>query len=684
MPSPTYLGTVQDVNGVTISIALDADTISGLTFVDGQGYRVGQVGSFVRIPIGYTDLFGIVSQVGAGAVPERLLGTEPFGHRWMTAQLFGEGTRRGAFRRGIAQYPAIGDPAHIVTEADLERIYGRPGEGRYVRVGCLASSDAVPALVDIDRLVTRHCAVVGATGSGKSTTVAGILNTLSDPDAYPAARIVVIDLHGEYSTAIGDRARIFRIIPDARRGELPLQVPYWALTFDELMAVTIGTVEDKERAALVEYVTKYKRDALSVSPRAGIDADHVTADSPIPFSIHKLWLDLYIEVNATHTAQGTGQSAATLAWETVNGTPVQRGNALSVIRPRFLPQNQTAGETKIFLSASTLNIRRHLELLESKLRDPRMSFLFSPGPYGPAENGMIESDLALLLKSWIGCEKPVTILDISGVPPSISTHLVGSLLRILHDSLFWGRNLPEGGRERPLLVVLEEAHTYLGSGATNFAALAVRRIVKEGRKYGIGAMVVSQRPSDIDSTILSQCGTMFAMRLSNGTDRAQVVSSVTDNLEGLMSMLPILRTGEAIVVGEAVQLPMRALIDPPPPGKRPDSADPLVYEASGKPGGWNQSVVGEDYDAVVERWRNQSASGTVQNVGMQRQAVSSSNVASIGYDPTSTLLEVEFHDGNVYQYFDVPQQVFDGLVGAASVGQYLNAHVKGTYRYVKV
>lgn len=666
---------------MTVSISLDPDTISGLTFVDGQGYRVGQVGSFVRIPIGYTDLFGIVSQVGAGAVPERLAITEPFGNRWMTAQLFGEGTRRGEFKRGIAQYPAIGDHVHIVTQGDLERIYGREGVGRYVRVGCLANSDAVPALVDIDKLVTRHCAVVGATGSGKSTTVAGLLNTLSDPSMYPSARIVVLDLHGEYASALGDRARVFRINPKASRGEFPLEVPYWALTFDELLAVSIGGAEEKERAALIEHVTKYKREALAQTPRAGIDSDHVTADSPIPFSLHKLWLDLFTEVSATHNIQGTGQSRATIAWELdANQQPLQQGDAMAVIRPRF----QAQVPQRIFLSGSTLNVRRHLELLESRLRDPRMSFLFSPGSYGPDVDGQVVNDLDTLLSSWIGGEKPVTILDLSGIPTSVSTHLVGSLLRILYDSLFWGRNLPEGGRERPLLVVLEEAHTYLGSDGSNFAAQAVRRIVKEGRKYGIGAMIVSQRPSDIDPTILSQCGTMFAMRLSNGSDRSQVVSSVTDNLEGLMSMLPILRTGEAIVVGEAVQLPMRAQIDPPPPGKRPDSEDPLVFQGTSKPGGWNQTTVGEDMGRIIEVWRRQDATISPQGNNMDRQPVSSSNVASVGYDAGSALLEVEYKDGSIYQYFDVPQHHYEGLVGAGSVGSYLNQNIKGSYRYSKL
>ena len=192
--------------------------------------------------------------------------------------------------------------------------------------------------------------------------------------------------------------------------------------------------------------------------------------------------------------------------------------------------------------------------------------------------------------------------------------MIGALLRILYDSLFWSRNLPEGGRERPLLVVLEEAHTYLGKENSGAASAAVRRIAKEGRKYGVGIMLVSQRPSEVDSTILSQCGTLFAMRLSNDTDRGQITGAASDNLKGLFDMLPILRTGEAIIVGEAVTLPIRALIDPPPKNKRPDSEDPKVV-VRGKidndgydgPGGWNQKRDIADYAAVVRMWRKQNA-----------------------------------------------------------------------------
>jgi uncharacterized protein len=191
------------------------------------------------------------------------------------------------------------------------------------------------------------------------------------------------------------------------------------------------------------------------------------------------------------------------------------------------------------------------------------------------------------------------------VPVSILMDLVGVLIRLLFDALFWSRFLPEGGRARPLLFVLEEAHAYLNSGNEGAALVAARRVIKEGRKYGIGAMVVSQRPAEIDPTILSQCGTLFAMRLANTSDRSHVTGTVSDNLEGLFNMLPSLRTGEAIIVGEAVQLPLRTLIDAPAKDRRPDSHDPLVYDPDSK-GGWNLAKRAEDYAKVVETWRSEN------------------------------------------------------------------------------
>lgn len=608
---PTRLGTVEDVKGATISVALDEDTVSGLAFVDGHGYRIGQVGSFVRIPIGYIDLFGVVSQVGASAVPERLAEIETHGHRWMTIQLVGEGTRRGEFKRGLSQYPTIGDTVHLVTEENLKRIYGRPDSPKYIKVGNIASSESIPALVDINALITRHCAIVGSTGTGKSTTVAGLLNTIAHAGRFNSARVIIIDIHGEYAAAMQNQATIFRINPDKKRNELRLYIPYWALNFDELLSVTFGDIlNDPDRRAIIEKITDKKLAALRSKPRDGVSESTLNVDTPVPFSIHQLWYELHLLIISTHLQTGN-QTTDTVAFEKgESGKVIDRGDPMQVRPPKCKPQDLSKEATpKVYLSQSTLNIRRPLEGLAYKLRDSRYNFLFFPGDWLPNRDGVVKKDLDELLYQWLECKKPITILDLSGIPPEILNTIIGALLRIIYDSLFWARNLSEGGRERPLLVVLEEAHAYLGKDDAGPAAQAVRRIVKEGRKYGIGAMIISQRPVEIDTTILSQCGTFFAMRLTNAQDHSQVISLAPENLEGLFSMLPILRTGEAIVVGEAVHIPIRAMIDPPPKNRRPDSQDPVVYDDFW-PGGWNREREPSNYAEVVKLWRKQDPSST--------------------------------------------------------------------------
>ncbi len=616
MRNPTLIGTIQDVHGATVTVELTADTVTGLSFVNGEGYRIGQVGSFVRIPLGFVDLYGVVSQVGAGAAPERDGESQFYGNRWLRVQLVGEGKSGGRFERGISQHPTIDDQVHIVTEADLRAIYG-PGEpDDFVAVGHLASAESIPALLDINKLITRHAAVVGTTGAGKSTTVAGLLTSLSEAVRYPSARIVVLDVHGEYAKALADRSMVFRISANAAKGEKTLQVPFWALSFEELLSLAFGKLNDSQTAAIADFVMTLKKESLSNQPMDGIDTMSVTVDSPVPFCLQKMWFELHKREHHTLIPKpGAASDEVEPAYVLgKDGKPVQLGDPMSVTPPQYRTV-KTSGlkHEQVQHGKDPLGIRQQLAGLASKLRDPRFAFLYKPGDWIPALDGKTKKDVDALLQDWIGGPQPITILDLSGIPSAVLNDLIGALLRILYDALFWARNLPEGGRERPLFIVLEEAHAYLGRENAGAAAAAVRRIAKEGRKYGVGLMIVSQRPSEIDPTILSQCGTIFAMRLANDTDRGHITSAASDNLKGLFEMLPVLRTGEAIIVGEAVSLPVRALVDPPARDRRPDSVDPRVmvrgsWEKDGfeGPGGWNQKRDKSDYTAVVRQWRKQS------------------------------------------------------------------------------
>ena len=616
MPTdPSLIGTVQDVYGTTISVALTDETATGISFVSGECYRVGQVGSFVRIPIGFVDLYGLVSQVGAGAAPGKEGESQPYGNRWLQVQLVGEGKRGGNFQRGISQHPTIEDKVHIVTEKDLKAIYG-PGEPTdFVSIGHLASAESIPTYVDINKLVTRHSAIVGTTGCGKSTTVAGLLNSLSNTENYPSARILVIDIHGEYAKALGDRCNVFKIGADPSK-EYELQIPFWALSFEELTKFAFGSLSNEQSYATIsDWLIKLKKESIKNQPIKGVSPEDVTVDLPIPFCLHKLWYELYKKDFMTiRPKPGSASNDVEPAYAKDDKNNELVGDAMDAIPPTFLSIKTTGKkEERIEWGKEPIGIRQQLATLGSKLRDPRYNFICNPGEWKPDINGKVTKDLDRLLECWIGNTKPVTILDLSGIPSIILNDIIGAVLRIIYDAVFWGRKLPEGAWERPLLLVLEEAHTYLGKKNSGTAAEAVRKIAKEGRKYGVGAMVVSQRPSEIDTTILSQCGTLIAMRLANNTDRGHIAGAASDNLKGLFEILPILRTGEAIIVGEAVSLPVRTLIDPPPPGRRPDSTDPKVVtrgsieEGFEGPGGWNQNIENERYDIMVQQWRTLSA-----------------------------------------------------------------------------
>lgn len=611
---PTRLGTIEDVSGSSVRIKLDVDTVTGLMMVRGEGYRVGQVGSFVRIPAGYGDLYGLVTHVGAGAAPDVADDSGIFGNRWVQIELIGEGLRGKRFERGISQYPSIGDVAHVVTETDLRALYS-PGDDRaYISVGKVASSESIPCYLDINRLVSRHSAVLGSTGAGKSTAVASILHALSAPAAFPSARIVVLDMHGEYAKAFEGSASVFKVAGDPAHGEKPLYVPYWALTAEELMSLTTGPISGAAQALVLESILDKKATSRPASVPHKVPAARLTADTPLPFSIHALWYELHTLHYATHIETlGKSQSRETWALEAdaLTGAPIL-GDALEVIRPKFRPHKDEKGDSeKIRKSASENLMRAQTDALEGRLRDPRLNFLFRPGPWSVAEDGTTEADLDALLSEWLCNDHPITVLDLSGVPPSVLDDLVGVVLRILYDALFWGRNTETGGKFRPLLLVLEEAHSYLSSQGKGRAGSAARRIAKEGRKYGVGLMLVSQRPAEVDATILAQCGTIVALRLTNPSDRSQVASCASDSLGDLIGMLPTLRTGEALVIGEAVGLPVRALIDAPPEGRRPDSRDPAVVVplgAGGKPiarGGWTEVDLSADYATLLEGWRHQ-------------------------------------------------------------------------------
>ena len=612
--NPAIIGSVRSISGTNVSVQLYPSTNSTISYIFGNGYKVGQVGGFVKIPQGFINLYGTIVQIGADAIPESMRNNPNMGVRWMTVQLVGEGAIGQPFERGISQYPMIDDDVYIVTEDDLVNIYGRENGAEFVPVGTISGAENIPALVDINKLVTRHSCIVGSTGTGKSTTVAGLINTLIDSIVFPSSRIILIDIHGEYGKTFKSRANIFRIMPEDS-ADKKLVVPFWAMSFDEFVSFAFGDIQDNDRFPLSELVLSLKKLTIEKNPClfSYLNKDDITVDTPIPFSLQRLFLYLYRSMFATHSCTGTGQkicaidkefdeTATTEAFETNEEGSKMTGS----IDPFVLPKYKEQQQSKIYLSAATMNLRRQLIALQAKMADPRLDFALKPEGFIPESDGNITNDVHSLLKLWMG-ENTLSVFDVSGVPSGILHDIIGILLRVMYDSMFWSRNLKQGGRTRPLLIVMEEAHNYLGSDNYSRASKVVRRLVKEGRKYGISAMVVSQRPSEIDPTILSQCGTTIALRLTNSNDRGIIANSVSDNLSNLVNMLPILKTGESIIVGEAVKMPMRAIITFPEKKNRPDSNDPIVASAEKGKGGWNNvlDVTDEEYQNIVKAWRLQ-------------------------------------------------------------------------------
>lgn len=587
----TYLGRVINVDSNNVEVEVSKEIPSCSPIIDGKVYRIGQIGTLVKFPVGSITIFGIVTSVSNFPNDKKnnlLTNIEPdYGTRFLTVQLIGEKVGSYDFEKGIGTYPTINDEVHLVIEDDLRIIYCEKKAG-YIEIGKHSTSQNLPVYIDLQNLVLRHSAILGSTGSGKSNTTANIIKTILGD--YEGSRIVLIDPHGEYSSAFKDNSKVFRIDDDNN----PLSIPFWAMTFDELGIFLVGRKPGEEKPEdkrLREKILELKLKNVKKLKSGSVKSEYITADSPIPFDIRQMWYDFNREVFATYsTADPNSQNPSTEVL-------IKEGDPKKLIPAKFKPYS--LGVVAPF-KAKNQTMNTYEMKISSRLRDSRFEFLFNPGQYSKVTG----KDINDLLKEWIDHDKKLTILDLSGIPFDLVDISVGLITRIIFDSMFWGRFESYTGRNRPLLMVYEEAHSYLPKAENNthifgYAKKAVERIFKEGRKFGIGAMVVTQRPSEISETILAQVGTFIALRLTNSGDQGQVQSAAPNNMSSLIELLPSLRIGEAIVLGEAIKIPTRVRIKLVEP--RPDSNDPKVIES------WSKNHVKgpDDYKNIVTAWRQQ-------------------------------------------------------------------------------
>lgn len=475
-----------------------------------------------------------------------------------------DGQRRNTFKRGADSYPGIDARCWAIVGQNLQTLMGllssEVDEDRRLYLGSFVSDASAKAVADGDRLFQRHAALVGSTGSGKSWAVALILERAA---ALSHPNLIVLDMHGEYAPltkapACGVAlARGWRIAgpSDSSEGEGVLFLPYWMLNQEELLALLLDRSEDNapnQAARFTEHVRSLKRGTLEKEGK--VDAlDNFTVDSPIPFCLEDL--------------------------------------------VRLLEEDDTQmvpGQTKPVAGPFKGKLTRFISRLTTKIKDRRYAFMFQ-APVSTSQYDWLHG----LAKDMLGTERGIKIVDFSEVPSDALPVVVGVFARVLYDIQFWST----AAHRTPFTIVCDEAHLYLPSDnvtARDQRALdSFERIAKEGRKYGVSLLVVSQRPSDVSKTVLSQCNNFIVLRLTNDQDRRVIERVMPDNLAGLTASLPLLDVGEAIVIGDSIVLPTRIRLDPP--SAKPDSATRKFWSE------WNSKAAAPDeLAAAVEAMRRQS------------------------------------------------------------------------------
>ena len=526
------IGCVVSIAGSSSRVLFDRASLAHVAqHADPVIASAGQVGGQIKMRVGAAWLVANI----------RSLALEDLDGAWVAADIdfLGEGDEERLtgklyhFRRGVTRYPIPGCEVFAVTTADLKQIYS--AEDRpHIGVGTVYPTRDVRAALYVDAMLGKHFALVGSTGTGKSTSAALILHRICD--LAPQGHVVMIDPHGEYAAAFRGNGAIFDVSN--------LQMPYWLMNFEEHCEVFL-TAAGGDRQIDADILAKCLLMARSKN-RLAQDIPKLTVDAPIPYLLSDL------------------------------------GNLIQLEMGKM----DRAGDT-----APYLRLKTKIDEIKS---DPRYGFMFS---------GMLVADTMADFLARIfrmpGDGKPISIVDVSGVPSDITAVVVAVLSRMTFDFAIWSRNEPQ----RPILLVCEEAHRYIPSKhgqATSSVGRILGRIAKEGRKYGVSLGLITQRPSDLEEGVLSQCGTIIAMRLNNERDQAFVRAAMPEGARGFLDSIPALRNRECVICGEGVAVPIRVAFDDLAEARRPASSDPVFSDL------WRDSG-GEDgiIQRTIMRWRAQ-------------------------------------------------------------------------------
>ena len=526
------IGVVLEISGSGSQIALDLQRINEcMQDPDASIAMAGQVGSQIKIRVGDAWLLANVrDQRKDRRTDNGIIANIDFlgegGEEKLTGHIHG-------FKRGVTRYPIPGAMIYPASTRDLEQIYATDGRAS-ITIGKVFPTKDIRAGLYIDAMLGKHFALLGSTGTGKSTSAALILHRICE--AAPKGHIVMIDPHGEYSAAFRQTGQILDVSN--------LQMPYWLMNFEEHCEVLLSS-SGNERQMDCDILAKCLLAARSKN-RLAQTMGKITVDSPIPYLLSDF------------------------------------GNIL---------QDEMGRLDKATSTAPYMRIKTKLDEIKA---DPRYQFMFS---------GMLVGDTMVDFIGKIfrmpGYGRPISIIDVSGVPSDITSTVVAVLSRLVFDFAIWSRD----EKTRPVLLVCEEAHRYVPNEKNadgSSVGKILSRIAKEGRKYGISLGLITQRPSDLAEGVLSQCGTIIAMRLNNERDQAFVKAAMPEGARGFLDSIPALRNRECIICGEGVAIPIRVAFDNLEEHKRPASEDPSFAELWSTDGGEEELV-----DRVVMRWRSQ-------------------------------------------------------------------------------
>jgi len=526
------IGIILEIAGSGSQIALDVQRLAECAAdADPSVALAGQVGSQIKVRVGSGWLLASVrNQKQDSKTPGGIRAAIDFLGEGDEERLTG---RIHGFRRGVTSYPTPGSLVYPATSEDLRQIYASDGRSA-IQIGKVYPTKDIRASLYIDAMLGKHFALLGSTGTGKSTSAALILHRICQH--APEGHILMIDPHGEYGAAFRDSG----VVLDVSN----LQMPYWLMNFEE-HCETLLTSSGADREMDADILAKCLLQAR-MKNRLAEQMGKITVDAPIPYLL----------------------------------------SDLSAILQNEMGKLDKAGST-----APYVRIKSKVDELKA---DPRYQFMFSGMLVGDTMGEFLAKIFRLPAYG-----RPISIIDVSGVPSEITSTVVAVLSRLVFDFAIWSRE----EKTRPILLVCEEAHRYVPNEKNADGSSVGRilsRIAKEGRKYGISLGLITQRPSDLAEGVLSQCGTIIAMRLNNERDQAFVKAAMPEGARGFLDSIPALRNRECIICGEGVSIPIRATFDDLEEFKRPASEDPSFSHLWSMSGGEEEMVL-----RTVQRWRAQ-------------------------------------------------------------------------------